>query len=89
MRGLLGRTSLPDGEGMIITRCNSIHMFFMRFPIDVVFIDQKGVVAGLLENFPPNSISPIFWRSSKVIELPAGKIALTKTKMNDRVRIAE
>ena len=62
LRGLLGRTSLPDGEAMIITRCNSIHMFFMRFPIDVVFIDKKDIVVGLLENFPPNLISPLFWR---------------------------
>jgi len=87
LRGLLGRTHLPDSEALIITRCNSIHMFFMRFPIDVVFIDKNDLVVGLLEKFPPNAISPIFWRSSTAIELPAGKIAISKTRLHDRVRI--
>jgi uncharacterized membrane protein (UPF0127 family) len=89
LRGLLGRTSLPDGEALIITRCNSIHMFFMHFPIDVVFIDKKDIVVGLLEKFPPNSISPLFWRSFMAIELSAGRIALTKTRINDKIRIVE
>jgi uncharacterized membrane protein (UPF0127 family) len=86
LRGLLGRASLLDGKALIITRCNSIHMFFMRFSIDVVFIDKNNVVVGLLERIPPNSISPVFWRSSKAIELPTGKIASTKTRINDKVR---
>ena len=82
----MGCASLPDGKALVITRCNSIHMFFMRFSIDVVFVDKNDIVVGLLENIPPNSISPIFWRSSKAIELPVGKIAFTKTKINDKVR---
>ena len=41
-RGLIGRRSLPSGRGMLITRCNAIHTFFMRFPIDVTFYDRRG-----------------------------------------------
>jgi len=38
MRGLLGRTSIDDNEGLLIKNCNWIHMFFMKFPIDVIFL---------------------------------------------------
>ena len=44
MRGLLGRRSLPGGEGILLQPAASIHTFFMRFPIDVVFLDRELVV---------------------------------------------
>jgi uncharacterized protein len=86
MRGLLGRESLPEGEALVITRCNSIHMFFMRFSIDVVFIDKNDRVVGLLKKIPPLALSPVYWRASKAIELPAGTITKTKTRLHDKLR---
>ena len=44
MRGLLGRASLPAGEGILLRPAGSVHTFFMRFPIDVVFLDRDEVV---------------------------------------------
>ena len=44
MRGLLGRRSLDEGAGLLIDPCSSIHMFFMRFPIDVVYLNKEDVV---------------------------------------------
>ena len=87
MRGLLGRSSLAEGEGLLITHCNSIHMFFMRFPIDVVFIDREGRVVGLLEKIRPWRLSPIFLAATKAIELPAGTIARTATLPGDRIEL--
>ena len=53
MRGLLGRASLPQGEGMLFDRTSSVHTFFMRFPIDVVFLDASGEVVSVREAVRP------------------------------------
>lgn len=88
MRGLLGRQSLGPKEGLVITRCQSIHMFFMKFPIDVVFIDKNEKVVGLTENIKPFALSPIFWKSACAIELPVGTIDSTKTTTGDQLKIS-
>ena len=73
MRGLLGRRDLAPGGGMMIERCSSIQTFFMRFPIDVIFLDKDLVVRKVIRNLRP-------WRcamalgASHVVELPAGTI---------------
>ncbi len=87
-RGLLGRQALGTGQGLIITRCNSIHMFFMKFPIDAVFVDRQGKVVGIVENIPPNRLSPVFWSADRVIELPPGTIQSTATTIGDVVQTA-
>lgn len=89
MRGLLGRKSLSAGEALVITRCNSIHMFFMQFPIDVIFIDKENIVVGLLKKIQPNTLSPIFWSSSKAVELPAGTLEFTRTSSKDKICFEE
>jgi uncharacterized membrane protein (UPF0127 family) len=72
MRGLLGRSELPRGEGILLRPAGSIHMFFMRFPIDAVFLDREGTVVGVEADLKP-------WRTARrkgaksVLELPAGE----------------
>src|SRR5436189_5966101 len=71
MRGLLGRDGLEDGEGLLIRPTNSVHMFFMRFAIDVVFVDRELAVRKIVERLRP-------WRMAgcrgarAALELPAG-----------------
>jgi uncharacterized protein len=71
MRGLLGRTGLEPGDGMLFRPAGSIHMFFMRFPIDVLFCDRDLVVVGVERDLQP-------WRTARrkgakvVVELPVG-----------------
>ena len=86
-RGLLGRKALTAGQGLVITRCNSIHMFFMKVPIDAVFVDRQGKVVGLVENILPNRLSPIFWSAERDIEIPPGSINTTATALGDVVEI--
>src|ERR1700694_5570262 len=73
--GLMGRPALERGRGLWLEPCNSIHMFFMRFPIDVLFLDRqrrgKKVVLGL----KPWRISPIVFGARTVVELPAGTLS--------------
>jgi len=85
MVGLINRKSLPKEEALVITRCRSIHMFFMRFSIDVIFLDKEHHVVGLVEGIKPFRLSPIFLRSNYAIEVAAGVIAETKTSVGDRI----
>ena len=52
-KGLIGRDSMPDGCGMLIPRCNAVHTFFMRFAIDVVFLDADDCVVKTVRNVRP------------------------------------
>lgn len=74
-KGLLGRKSLPEGEGLWIKRCNSIHTAFMKFPIDVLFVDKDLKVIHMYENLKPWRITRLHFRATSVIELPAGTLA--------------
>jgi len=51
--GLIGRRSLAPGTGLLIERCNAIHTFFMRFPIDATFLDREGRVVKVVRNIRP------------------------------------
>ena len=83
IRGLLGRKELESGEALIITPCQQIHTFFMRFPIDIVFLDAKFKVVSLHSNLPPWRITPLHWQAKLVIELPANTIIRTQTVKGD------
>lgn len=81
--GLLKKTHLDNGEGILLIPCNSIHMFFMKFPIDVVFLDRKYRVLKTIENLKPWKISPVVFKAQSVLELPVGSIEKNQIKEND------
>jgi len=87
LRGLIGHRPLRDGEGLMITPCNSVHTCFMRFPIDVVYVTEDGEVVGLAQQLHPFRIGPIVRRARFVLELPAGTIAKTGTQIGDRIAV--
>lgn len=64
--------------------CNGIHTFFMRFPIDAVFMDKKGSVVKIYKNLPPWRVTWNYWKVSQVLELDAGesdRLGLTKSEV--------
>ena len=74
MRGLLGRRSLASGEGLLLRPASSVHTFFMRFPIDLVFLSAGGEVLKVDGSVPPWRMAAA--RGAKaVVELPAGEAA--------------
>ena len=87
LKGLLGSTGLADGEGLWLEPCSSIHMFFMRFPIDVVFVDRYAVVVRLVENVAPWRMAAGGRRARAALELPTGAIARSDTRVGDRLHI--
>ena len=72
--GCLGKKHLEWDTGMLIEPCHSVHTCFMRFPIDVLFLDSDKKVIHIIENMLPWKFSPLVKYSKYVIELPAGKI---------------
>jgi len=74
MRGLLGRSGLEPGSGMLIDSAPSVHMFFMRFPIDVVFLDRDWRVLSVRHELRPWRIAGAR-RAVAALELPAGAAA--------------
>jgi uncharacterized protein len=85
--GLMGKKGLPDGGGLIIEPCNGVVCFFMRFPIDVVFLDKEDQVVHLVEDIRPWRVSKIVRASKRVVELPTGTIARTDTQPGDTIAI--
>ena len=88
LRGLLGTTGLPDGDGLWIRPCRQVHMFGMRYAIDVVFLDDARHVVGLSENIGPWRVSPLVKAATSVIELPAGTIAKTGLAAGQTITIS-
>ena len=63
MVGLLGRTGLEAGEGLVLPGCHSIHTVGMRFPIDVIFVDRQWRVVALRSAYAPGRLIPPVWRA--------------------------
>jgi uncharacterized membrane protein (UPF0127 family) len=88
MRGLLGRKEIEPGGALVISPCNSVHTFFMRFPIDVIFVDKDNRVLQAIPCLKPFRFSPLHFKSKLVIELPCGVISATSTSPGDIIAIS-
>ena len=86
-RGLLGRTSLADDSALILAPCNSIHTFFMQFAIDVAFVDRDGTVLRARAAIAPWRIQAAL-RAFAVVELAAGVLQRSDTRVGDRLFLA-
>ena len=83
--GLLGRSDLRAGEGLWIERSPSIHMFFMRFAIDAVFVDGNDRVVRVVERLRPWRIVAWVMGARDCVELPAGSVQGTGTQAGDQL----
>jgi len=86
-KGLLGRVGLDAGAGLWIKPCSGVHMFGMKFAIDVIGLDANRAVIKLWPNLKPWRMSPISLRLRSVIELPAGRIAECQVELGDLLQI--
>jgi len=74
LRGLMGTAPLPAQHGMLLRPCRQVHSFFMRYSLDLVFLDGAGRVVRTVEDFRPSRISPFVVAAAAVLELPAGAL---------------
>lgn len=83
--GLMGRTALPPDYCLILTPCSSIHMAFMKIPLDIAYLDGRGVVIGLQWDLKPWRIGALHKGTRTVLEAPVGGV-LRGLQVGDQVR---
>ena len=86
--GLMGRRPLPPGEALIIDPCNSVHTLFMRFPIDVAFVDKNGRIVKVAEGLKPFRAA-VGKGSRWVIEMPSGAAVRAGLAVGDLLVLTE
>ena len=82
----MGRVAFDPGQGLWIVPCESIHTFGMNFPIDVIYLDRERKIRKIRSAMVPRRISADL-RAHSVLELPAGTISRTQTRLGDQVEI--
>jgi len=87
--GLLGKSRLEPGTGLLIIPSQAIHTVAMRFAIDVVFVDRDWRVIYLRHTMAPFRMTGLHWKARCVLELPAGVIAQTSTMVGDQLSVTE
>lgn len=76
MIGLMFRKAPKNSDGLLLHPCNSIHTFFMRYSLDVVFLSKKNEVIKVIRNLKPWRMTFIYFKANKTLELPSGKLPL-------------
>ena len=74
-KGLLGTRDLPEGHGLLIRPCNSVHMLGMSYAIDVVFLSKAMEIVRVIPELKPWRLSPVVKGAYQVLELPVGTIS--------------
>jgi len=88
-KGLMFSKSLPAGSGLILQPCNSIHMFWMSYPIDAIFLDKQDRVVGLVQEIKPWRASKMYLQAHTCVELPPSTIANSQTCVGDTLVMEE
>lgn len=89
MQGLLGKREMKKGQALILNPCDSVHTFFMRFTIDVIFVDRQQKVDLAISCLKPWRLSPVCWKAKFAIELPCGVIKDSHTEKGDEIAIID
>ena len=71
--GLMFREKIIGAEGLLINPCRSIHTFFMRYSLDIVFLSSDNRIIKIIRDMKPWRMTWIYFRANKTLELPAGK----------------
>ena len=85
LRGYIGRPEPKPGEGILLNRCNAIHTFWMSFDLDVLFLNEKGRVLELIRSLRPWKRTLRIPEACYVLEIPAGMIDVTGTRVGDEL----
>ena len=86
-KGLLGRAGMKKGEGLYITQCSSIHTFFMRFSIDILFLDKERKITKMVSKLKPFRVAFGARRTIGVLELPEGTVDKNQCEIGDLISL--
>src|SRR5437588_12477574 len=89
LRGLVGteRSEFRPGQALWIVPCRGVHTLAMRFPLDLIYLDQFNTVISLQQDVQAWRFAPVHLRASSVLELPAGTIHESRTARGDKIEI--
>ena len=83
----LNQNGIPSDCALWISPCQAIYTVGMRFPVDIIFIDNRGVVVKALKNFPPNCYVESSKKAVSALELPCNRIAESGTEVGDLLQL--
>lgn len=86
LKGLLGTSELPAGEALLIRSCNNIHMFGMKYSIDVAFAGKTDQVLKTVGALAPGRLA-ICRGAAYVVEMPCGTLLATETAVGDLLEV--
>ena len=86
LKGLMFISEMNNMDALLIEPCNSIHNCFVRFPLDVVFLDKNNHIVKIIRNFKPWRFSWIYFKATKTLELKAGDL-IDEVKVGDEVEV--
>jgi len=86
-KGLLGKDYLPQDTGLLIIPCSAIHTFFMRFPIDVIFVNKRGLIVALRKSMKKFRYFSSNFQGYFVVELPINTLEITSTTIGDKIGV--
>jgi uncharacterized protein len=89
LRGLGGRTAVAPGEGLLLTPCRAVHMFGIRFTLDVIFLDAGNRIVAAYRGLGPGQRTRWHRGARAALELPAGTLATTGTEEGDVIEYQE
>ena len=87
--GLMGRRRLEEGEGLLLSPCSSVQTFFMRFPIDVIFVDGEAKVVKVAPALGPFRVALGGRGARDALEVAAGIAARSDTAVGDRLAVED
>ena len=88
LKGLMFREKMDPATAMLIDPCPQIHTCFMRFALDVLFLDKDGKVVYVMENMKPWRLSPIVRHATQTLEMPAGTLQ-GRVKVGAQIRFED
>lgn len=86
LRGLMFRKYLPEGRGLLLAPCNSVHMLFMRFAIDVVYLDENFCIKKIVRSLTPWLGMSICFGAWGALELPSGEAERLKLVVGQKLQ---
>ena len=89
LRGMLGRPEPGADEGMLIVPCQAVHMYWMKYALDVAFLSPDGRIVELYHGLGPSQRSRWHREADRALELRVGTLANTGTKIGDRLEVRE
>lgn len=87
--GLMGSKSLPADSCLYLKPCRSVHTFFMRYNIDVLYLDESNRIVGMEPDLKPGRIGSAFQGTESIVELPAGALYRAAPELGQTVRFEE